>query len=215
MFLTLWATSLIHTVLWAASSPIHMMWHSHGNYCNCQHGKILVAYLMHFKLAVSTSSLLGANCRQCSRSLQWGVAEGTSIRMEGADRSTPCLLKVSRLTRRFWECSVLQSHVKYQQQMVLRKKDLRIITGSVRVLTPFLVVAKECCFLAACRVPRVGEVSPAWKTPVPAALQGSCSLQSQFEAPVLKAQDRLNILQWHLELKKMWSLVPSMKDKRR
>lgn len=100
-FLILWATSLIHTVLWAASSPIYVMWHSHGNYCNCQHGKILVAYLMLFNLAVSTSSLLGAKCRPSSCSLRWGVAEHTRICMEEAVRSTLWLLKVSKLTSRF------------------------------------------------------------------------------------------------------------------
>lgn len=88
MFLILWATSLNYTVLWAASSPIYMIWHSHGNYCNCQHGKILVAYLIRFNLAVSTSSLLGAKCRQSSWSLQWGVTERTRVGLQGADRST-------------------------------------------------------------------------------------------------------------------------------
>lgn len=168
MFLMLWATSLIYTVLWAASSPIYMIWHSHGNYCNCQHGKILVAYLMHFNLEVSTAFLLGAKCRQSSWSLQWGVTEHSTVCMEGADRSTLCLLKVSKHTSCFFQVSVLQSFVKCHWQMVPRKKALRIITSLVSVFT--WVLARECCCLRVCREQLTGEGSTHKNSPLPGSL---------------------------------------------
>lgn len=200
MFLILWATSLNYTVLWAASSPIYMIWHSHGNYCNCQHGKILVAYLICFNLAASTSSLLGAKCRQSSWSLQWGVTEHTRVCLQGADRSTLRFLKVSKHTSRI---SVLQSFVKCHWQMIPGKKDLRIITSLVSVFA--WVLARECCCLRVCRVQLTGEGSTHRNSSLPGSLLSLCSPRKLLHTKwVWSTSSQIkgtphDILHWRLE----------------
>lgn len=120
--------------------------------------------------------------------------------MEGAVGSTLQLLKVSKLTSRFSKHSVLQSYAKYHQGMVPRK-DLRIIIGLVSVFTQGfgsdqgVLLSNSVQSAAHRRGLHAQKLPPDSITPTPAAPCRSFSTQSGFEEAVLKAQNRLNILQ--------------------